>query len=61
MGRYDLGLELNGTEIGQRQAVEVVCPPPLLPMPGNLSCGCEAGLERIPTPSLALRPTLTLT
>ena len=25
--------------------MEVVCPPPLLPMPGNLSCGCEAGLE----------------
>ena len=45
LGRYDLGVELNGTEVGQRQAVEVVCPPPLLPMPGNLSCGCEAGLE----------------
>ena len=25
--------------------MDVVCPPPLLPMPGNLSCGCEAGLE----------------
>ena len=45
LGRYELALELNGTETGQRQAVDVVCPPPLLPMPGNLSCGCEAGLE----------------
>ena len=45
LGRYELALELNGTETGQRQAVLVVCPPPLLPMPGNLSCGCETGLE----------------
>ena len=45
MTRYELALELNGTETGQRQSVEVICPPPLLPMPGNLSCGCEAGLE----------------
>ena len=45
LGRYELALELNGTETGQRQTVHVVCPPPLLPMPGNLSCGCEAGLE----------------
>ena len=45
MTRYELALELNGTETGQRQAVHVVCPPPMLPMPGNLSCGCEAGLE----------------
>ena len=30
-------------------------------MPGNLSCGCEAGLERTPTLSLTLSPTLTLT
>ena len=35
LGRYELALELNGTETGQRQAVLVVCPPPLLPMPGN--------------------------
>ena len=45
LGRYELALELNGTETGQRQTVDVVCPPPMLPMPGNLSCGCEAGLE----------------
>ena len=39
--------------------MDVVCPPPLLPMPGNLSCGCEAGLER--TPTLSPTPSTTLT
>ena len=61
LGQYEISLELGQrctearagmqvstgrcTEIARRQAVHVLCPPPLLPMPGNLSCGCEAGLE----------------
>ncbi len=44
LGNYELALDLNGTETCQRQAVHVVCPPPLLPMPDLLSCGCEKGL-----------------
>ena len=61
LGQYEISLELGQrctemragrwvssgscTEISGRQTVLVVCPPPMLPMPGNLSCGCEAGLE----------------
>jgi len=45
LGSYELALELNGTETQQRLAVDVVCPPPMLPLPGDLSCGCEAGFE----------------
>ena len=65
LGQYELALELgvgcaelraNCTEIVRRQAVRVVCPPPLLSMPGNLSCGCEEGA---PYGTLALNPNPT--
>ena len=45
IGLHLLTIELDGVQLPRRLPILVTCPPPLVPVNGNRSCGCPPGNE----------------